>query len=570
MNQQQAVINRLWAGTVLEELRRFGVQHVCIAPGSRSTPLTLEADANSHLRVHTHFDERGLGFLALGLAKASAKPVAVIVTSGTAVANLLPALAEAKLTGEQLVVLSADRPPELVECGANQAIEQQGIFSTHVCGALNLPVPDVRLSLQWLLSSVDDLLYRQQREGGGVHINFPFPEPLYTPDGSADYQCYQAALLHWQQGAQPYTQQSFPLQEETYSGANWHNQKGLIIVASVSLAQALQAQKLAQVLGWPLMCDPQSGISSDWGHYDLWLQNTRLSAYLSDCEVIVQFGGQIISKRLNAWLQQQVNTHNSEYVYVSSRPRRNNQFHLPQTRISSESVAALLRKFSASSVPNSKHAGWADILRMELQDLQRLIHGNEPSNQLTEITVARNLGHYSEHVDLFLGNSLFVRLVDMFASLDTQQVYTNRGASGIDGLLATAAGVQRHTDRAMLVFIGDLSALYDINSLALFSRTSQPVVIAIMNNNGGAIFDILPVPDDKREALYQMPHGYQFAHAAGLFNLGYCRTQTLVDFQSRVSSHLCGGRGTLVVEVVTPAEQASSQLSHIIENIHAL
>ncbi|MEF1164802.1 thiamine pyrophosphate-binding protein, partial [Vibrio parahaemolyticus] len=114
MSYDQAVLNRIWSETILTELHRFGVKHVCIAPGSRSTPLTLEAVERSNFSIHTHFDERGLGFMALGLAKASQEPVAVIVTSGTAVANLLPAVAEAKLTGEKLVLLTADRPVELV------------------------------------------------------------------------------------------------------------------------------------------------------------------------------------------------------------------------------------------------------------------------------------------------------------------------------------------------------------------------------------------------------------------------------------------------------------------------
>ncbi|EGU39377.1 2-succinyl-5-enolpyruvyl-6-hydroxy-3-cyclohexene-1-carboxylate synthase [Vibrio ichthyoenteri ATCC 700023] len=179
-NNDQAVMNRIWSQVLLEELTRFGVEHICVAPGSRSTPLTLEAAENSNLILHTHYDERGLGFLALGLAKASHKPVAIIVTSGTAVANLLPAIAEAKLTGEKLVVLTADRPVELVACGANQAIVQQGIFSSHVTAALNLPSPSEQVSLRWLLTSIDDVMYRQDRDGSAVHINCAFPEPLYS------------------------------------------------------------------------------------------------------------------------------------------------------------------------------------------------------------------------------------------------------------------------------------------------------------------------------------------------------------------------------------------------------
>jgi len=147
--------NRRWAGVILEALTRHGVRHVCIAPGSRSTPLTLSAAENRSFICHTHFDERGLGHLALGLAKASDEPVAVIVTSGTAAANLYPAVIEAGITGEKLILLTADRPPELIDCGANQAIRQPGLFASHPSEVLNLPRPTHDIPARWLVSAVD-------------------------------------------------------------------------------------------------------------------------------------------------------------------------------------------------------------------------------------------------------------------------------------------------------------------------------------------------------------------------------------------------------------------------------
>jgi len=165
-----STFNRRWATVILEALTRHGVRHICIAPGSRSTPLTLAAADNRNLTHHTHFDERGLGHLALGLAKASGEPVAIIVTSGTAVANLYPAVIEAGLTGEKLILLTADRPPELIDCGANQAIRQHGIFSSHPTAALDLPKPSPETPAKWLVSSID-LLLGQQR--GGIAYQLP-------------------------------------------------------------------------------------------------------------------------------------------------------------------------------------------------------------------------------------------------------------------------------------------------------------------------------------------------------------------------------------------------------------
>ncbi len=153
-----SAFNRRWAAVILEALTRHGVRHVCIAPGSRSTPLTLAAAENSAFIHHTHFDERGLGHLALGLAKVSKQPVAVIVTSGTAVANLYPALIEAGLTGEKLILLTADRPPELIDCGANQAIRQPGMFASHPTHSISLPRPTQDIPARWLVSTIDHAL----------------------------------------------------------------------------------------------------------------------------------------------------------------------------------------------------------------------------------------------------------------------------------------------------------------------------------------------------------------------------------------------------------------------------
>ncbi|MDG6692552.1 2-succinyl-5-enolpyruvyl-6-hydroxy-3-cyclohexene-1-carboxylic-acid synthase, partial [Staphylococcus aureus] len=172
-----STFNRRWAGVILEALSRHGVRHLCIAPGSRSTPLTLAAAQHPAFTPHTHFDERGLGHLALGLAKASGEPVAVIVTSGTAVANLYPAVIEAGLTGEKLVVITADRPPELIDCGANQAIRQHTIFGSHPAATLDLPRPTPSIPAAWLISAIDEKM--GALKAGALHINTPFAEPLY-------------------------------------------------------------------------------------------------------------------------------------------------------------------------------------------------------------------------------------------------------------------------------------------------------------------------------------------------------------------------------------------------------
>ncbi|ELA8175515.1 2-succinyl-5-enolpyruvyl-6-hydroxy-3-cyclohexene-1-carboxylic-acid synthase [Vibrio alginolyticus] len=571
MSHDQAVLNRVWSETILIELQRFGVKHVCIAPGSRSTPLTLEAAEQSDFSIHTHFDERGLGFMALGLAKATQEPVAIIVTSGTAVANLLPSVAEAKLTGEKLVLLTADRPVELVGCGANQAINQLGIFSHHVSASLNLPSPNLATSLNWLLTSVDEVMFTQQLQGSAVHINCAFPEPLYSNGAKADYQTYLDSVAGWRKGSGTYTQRFSHLSQANIPSCS--DKKGLVVIGSLPLEQAQSAQAFAQKMGWPVLADPQSGLSSDWAHYDVWLQLPEFVNELESCELIIQFGSRIISKRLNHWIDKQVSQSQQDkdvqYWYVSPCMDRNNQNHLAQMHW----VEPPQTWVSRISFEKSIFAGWADRLANDVKRVHQRIEEaflSDSASAVDEIALAADINERTKNVDVFLGNSLFVRLVDMYGKLDGVEVFTNRGASGIDGLFATASGVQRARGNPLLVYIGDTAALYDLNSLALFSHNKLPAVLVVTNNDGGAIFDMLPVPPERRTTYYQMPHGYQFEHAAKQFGLAYLHVSTLEQFQSSVKEHLCHGQGTLLVEVQTPSNQAAETLKAFNKSLNAL
>lgn len=195
---------------------------------------------------------------------------------------------------------------------------------------------------------------------------------------------------------------------------------------------------------------------------------------------------------------------------------------------------------------------------------------SDSASAIDEIALAADINERTKNVDVFLGNSLFVRLVDMYGKLDGVEVFTNRGASGIDGLFAAASGVQRARGNPLLMYIGDTAALYDLNSLALFSHNKLPAVLVVTNNDGGAIFDMLPVPPERRTTYYQMPHGYQFEHAAKQFGLAYLHVSTLEQFQSSVKEHLCHGQGTLLVEVQTPSNQAAETLKAFNKSLNAL
>lgn len=561
-SQYRAALNKLWAELMLEELARLGVKHVCIAPGSRSTPLTLAADCNEKLTLHTHFDERGLGFLALGIAKASQEPVAVVVTSGTAVANLLPAVAEAGLTGEKLVLLTSDRPPELIQCGANQAIRQHGIFSDHVTEFHDLPSPTLDISPSWLLTTIDAAMHQQSLRGGALHFNCHYPEPLYGE--GADFSHYLTPLNEWLGDNQPYmSYQQATSGQVVLDTAAWHQlteKKGVIIAGRMAPGELSVVQALADKLGWPLLVDPQAGGSSAWAGFDVWMQNHQCRQHIEQAEILLQFGARLVSKRLS----QLIAGHQwQEYWLVDPSSVRLDPSHRRSQRIQSNvsSWADAARHHIASSA----HQGWADPLKQASAGYFELLAAR--SNSLNEVSLAANLPLWiPEQTELFLGNSLIVRLLDMCGKLPQTATYANRGASGIDGLIATAAGVQQARQAPLLCLLGDTSLLYDLNSLALLKQATHPIVVLVTNNDGGAIFDLLPVPESQKESLYRMPHGLEFSHAAAMFGLDYQCPASLAEAEQACRQGLMQPGATLI-EIKTPSGQSGELLKELFAEV---
>ena len=567
--EQQVMLNQIWAELIIEELVRYGVKHICIAPGSRSTPLTLAASEHQHLTIHTHFDGRGLSFLALGIAKASIESGAEIVTSGTAVANLLPAVAESGLTKEKLILLTADRPVELINCGANQAINQQGIFSSHICHSLPLPSPSINIPAQWLLSRLDQACFTQQEQGGAIHINCPFPEPFYGKKDNDLVGDYLAPIQEWKGAFSAYIQQPRYSSTVTVS-PQWMKtaqKKGVVIIGNVTLEEAQTAANLAKELGWPILADPQSGYYSPWAHYDLWLQNSACIELFEDVECVLQFGSRLVSKRLGAWLdkyQQDYYLIDPHFELLDASCHSHVRYRADITtwcQIHTESLTE--RDCFFDHAPSLL---WSESLKVASLNALALARSMAcHSETLSELSFALTIGQKAESCDLFIGNSLIVRLLDMVGELNQQRTYTNRGASGIDGLIATAVGVQRANQSPLLALVGDTSLLYDLNSLALLKQATQPVVIVVINNDGGGIFDLLPVDEKKKDDFYRMPHQLEFSHAAAMFGLAYHRPETLSCAMSMINDGLQSG--VHLVEINTPAGQAGEELTRLFQTI---
>ncbi|TKI04777.1 2-succinyl-5-enolpyruvyl-6-hydroxy-3-cyclohexene-1-carboxylic-acid synthase [Martelella alba] len=539
--------NRRWAGVIVETLTRHGVRDICIAPGSRSTPLTLAAAAQPALARHTHFDERGLGHLALGLAKATRRPVAVIVTSGTAAANLYPALIEASLTGEALILLTADRPPELIDCGANQAIRQSGLFAGFAGQTVNLPRPTPDIPAEWLVSTLDQALSAQGN--ATVHINCPFAEPFYGPD-PAEEDAWSSSLGQWWRDYRPWLRNDYP--NIAVAAGDWHDwrrRRGLVIAGRMPAEQGQRLAVWAAELGWPLIGDVLSQTGQPLPHADLWLADPAASACLRRVEWVIQFGGGLTGKRLLQW---QAQCPAAEYWLVDPAAGRLDPANHRGRRIHS-AIGAWLDAHPAC--PQTPWAAPLTALSRRAGEHIRAMLGEGLGEAQFAYRLAELLPVGGR---LFLGNSLTVRLVDALAQLPAgYPVYGNRGASGIDGLLSTAAGVLRGEDRPLLVVVGDLSALYDLNALALFRDSASPAVIVVINNDGGQIFSLLPTPETVRQPLYVMPQRVEFRHAAALFGLPYARPADFAELKACLNEAWRRTSGATLIELsVPPAEGA--------------
>jgi len=556
-----AELNLLWGTLILEELARLGVQHVCMAPGSRSTPLTLAAAKQSKLKQHLHFDERGLGFMALGLAKASQAPVAIITTSGTAVANLYPSIIEAWLTQVPLIVLSGDRPPELIDCGANQAIIQPAIFAQYA-KQVNLPTPDISIRPEALLTTLDEAVSNQSQP---VHINCMYREPLYPSTMSADFTQYLSTLGNWQHTATPFnqygkaSQHSLPTQDAL---ARFVHGKGVIIAGTLSPQESPESLvELSQKLGWPLLTDAQSQLrqhSGVIGNVDQLLHQPKARALLAQAESVLVFGGRLLSKRLISFLSEQKW---KRYWQVLPQQMRLDPSHSAK-QVWHSGVAA----FAQQAWPRSSDANWALQLIQFNDGLETLFQQQIDNAEFGEAMVVRAIAKaQNRQSQLFIGNSLPVRLYDMYAPItpDYPVTYTNRGASGIDGLLATACGVAKHKGKATTLLIGDISQLHDLNSLAIARTIESPFVIVILNNDGGNIFNLLPVPDEKlRSDYYRLAHGLEFGYGAAMFGLAYNRVDDFESFNEAYQEAI-SFQGPSVIEVSITQDQASEQIASI-------
>jgi len=562
-----ANINHCWGSLIIEELTRLGVEYFCVAPGSRSSPLVIAVAQNKKAKPFVHFDERGLAFHAMGYAAATKKPAVLICTSGTAAANFLPAIVEASKKKLPLIVITADRPPELRQTGAVQTIDQVGLFCKYVQWAVDLPCPDMNINPAFVLTTIDQAHYQALRHHGVVHLNCMFRPPLTLAKTSDDLKNYLKPIDRWGVAKTAYTDYvtgfesvALPAPKKIASRLD-AIKNGMIVVGKIAGKQEADLViGLSERLGWPILADVSSGLRLGQPHenlihyFDPLLGLEKITSQLK-VDGILHLGGRVTSQKYYDFILKQAP---AEYIMVINHALRNDPNHQVSLRVESsvgnfiETVIGLIkpRKPSANLKILSKANKLADKTIEEF--LSRQDKPSEPS-------IARAVSQMiPEDSGLFLSNSMPIRDMGNYADFKGKfvKVNGNRGASGIDGIIASAAGYAKGLDKPVTLMIGDLAALHDMNSLAMLRDLSVPLVIVVLNNGGGAIFSFLPIAEFKEgfEKFWGTPHSYTLAGVASTFELNYSQPMDMAHFKKAYAQALKSQTST-IIEIITSREE---------------
>ncbi|TAK22448.1 MAG: 2-succinyl-5-enolpyruvyl-6-hydroxy-3-cyclohexene-1-carboxylic-acid synthase [Chloroflexota bacterium] len=551
-------------GAIIEELIGAGVRHIVVSPGSRSTPLAIAAIESKALRVWMNYDERSAAFFAGGIARAERQPVALLCTSGTAAANYLAGLAEARLARVPLVVLTADRPPEHRDSGAAQTIAQVDLYRRHVAWSIDLPPPDAGTSLRHVRATIcRAVALSLEPPAGPVHINVPFREPLIPADSDVATDATVALSRPSNGSARVLRSTRLPSPELIGELARLcdANERGLIVVGpseDESLPAALA--QMSDRLGYPILADPLSGLRS--GRHDRANVIDTADALLriegfaaAHCPTLtIRFGAIPTSKPVTTMLESVVD---ATHIVVDDAPEWREPFSIASMHVWCDptALASAIAASVASAAASDRTRTWIDGWRSSSQAARRAIDDaaigfNEPFEGRVFTEIANML---DDETALFVGNSMPVRDLDVFfpTSARVGRIMGNRGANGIDGVVSSALGIAA-TGRRVVLVLGDLSAFHDLNGLLAGRRNGMNATIVVVNNDGGGIFSFLPqagIPDHF-ETLFGTPHGLDFAGAATLYGVRHQLCGDWTAFGDAVRRSL-NGTGIDIIEIRT-------------------
>jgi 2-succinyl-5-enolpyruvyl-6-hydroxy-3-cyclohexene-1-carboxylate synthase len=573
----------------VDELARCGMRAACTSPGSRSAPLVLSLAREPRLRCYSHVDERCAGFFALGLAKASGLPVAVACTSGTAAAQLLAAAVEAREARVPLLLLTADRPAELRENGAGQAIDQLKLFGGAAKWFFEVGVHEAGAEqLRWM-RTLACRAYWTALEGspGAVHLNFPLREPLIDeqplgedtsarPDG-APY--VRRPPLSGAMAADRRSTNAQARLRELAGGAR----RGVIVAGrherDTGLGEAAGA--LAEAAGWPLLADPLSGArrgAAAVAHYDALLRVPAFAGSLTP-DLVVRVGDLPVSKPLRIWL---AGLEQVPQVTLDAEGAWQDPASMLSDSLALEPAQALRELGGWLGGPDAPDVraevdwleGWHSADERAAEAIVGVLGG-----ELSEPAVAAELGVLlPANATLFVASSMPVRDIETFWPVrsDPPRVLCNRGANGIDGTVSSAFGAAAHAPGPVVLLIGDVALAYDLGGLLAATRLELQLTVVLLDNDGGGIFDFLPVagasmalaPEARAERhragsgpgssmqgedIYTRhiatPTGLDFAKAAALYGLAHEQVTSVAQLRQALERALSPTAGSSIVHV---------------------
>jgi 2-succinyl-5-enolpyruvyl-6-hydroxy-3-cyclohexene-1-carboxylate synthase len=541
MTNHSSKSNTHFSHVLFSTFKSCFIDHVFVAPGSRSSPLSLAAQHYAE-KIITHFDERSLAFMALGKIKSDLKPAIVITTSGSAVGNLLPALMEAFAQKLPLILITADRPHDYHNKGSNQTLKQSDLFAPFTVFSTSFDSPSGGFHDKALSSLISFI--SQKCQEGPIHINIPLHEPLFDP--SVDF---------------PHDVE-FRKEHKSLEHIVLEPKQGIMILgenAVNNLEDAIFYESLGDHLDIPIFADITSGYRS-YGLKHLHYYPLILEALNLKPKYVLHFGKKITSKTL----EQFIKNHNDDYLHITDDLELYDPYHkISHTyRVPKDTFSQLLKGKEANDTLSIQSL--YELNHLLEQKLSSII-SEYPSYE--EAMYVKKLAELDlSHLQIFVGNSLPIRHMDSFyfPKQASCKVFTQRGCSGIDGLISTACGLSIH-GILTLALLGDLSSLYDINALSLISENKLPIIPVIFNNHGGGIFSYLPIVHQTThfEKIIATSHGFNFRDLAHGFDLDHIHISSLEEFESFLKSQA----ESSLVEIVSDRQGNPQFLDHIKDSL---
>ncbi|PSP92392.1 2-succinyl-5-enolpyruvyl-6-hydroxy-3-cyclohexene-1-carboxylic-acid synthase [Halobacteriales archaeon QS_1_68_44] len=577
-------VNTLWGRVVADELTAAGVKTAVLAPGSRSTPLTVALAEDNRIETLSHLDERSAAFFALGRAKRTGRPTPLVCTSGTALANFHPAVVEADAARVPMLLLTADRPPELQDSGANQTIDQEKLYGDSVRAYRKLPEPEAAdrklRSLRVALSRA--VATARGTNPGPVHLDFPLRKPLEpnageaaapagVPDGAVPEGFLDANPLAVEGRDGPFVEVTGG--RPTLSAAERDRVRatlaevdsGLIVCGPTDgpapTREALL--ELATATGFPVLADPLSGhrfgpaaeAGVVCGGYDGFLPAVEATP-----DVVLRFGASPTSKPLRHYLR---DADARQFVVDPAGGWREATFTATDLLIADPTRLA---DALAPDLDRERGEYGRRLLAAEA-DYWDLVSGAEPPEGAV---LADAVELAPDPATLFVSNSMPVRDLDRFGRPRAADltVLGNRGASGIDGITSSALGAGSATDDPLVAVTGDLAYLHDTNGLLAAERFGLDATVVCINNDGGGIFRLLPIEDHETfDEWFRTPHGLDFGPTGELYGLEFARTDDRERFRELYADSVAA-EGTQVIEVVTDSERSHDERRDLEAQVH--